>query len=454
MAIWPTRDFLYHVYHRNEFDSLQDWQPHDVSVTRKHGRIITKQCYSLSKDMAALHRIGVEKGIVDSEVTSIGKSYWGKELWALKVGNKESNSKVLILGGLHAREWISIEQAYYLAEYLIVSYNRDAATKREKRIKHLLDNRQIWFVPLANPDGHDYTFYKDNMWRQNRGLNFHGQKRKSGNRTHGRLKTTRMIGVDLNRNYDIDFESKIGNDGCFSGPCAESEPETKAIAELIRNNTFNASISYHSLWPAVLRPAASGDDPYLDWVIKGMEELINNAQENLENKQMLWGARLKEYRDKCLKKRKELDISNKESQAESYKKDLEKFRKYEFGTDKDVIGYSATGDMTEYAYNQKQGSHFTIELRPKAQSELYQPSYNEEPHFRFSLLPEDEIKPCFYENLPAALALINCAGQQNEIKTGANKEVQIITGTVDKPAKCQIVRHCWKVFLDWLEDEL
>jgi len=78
---------------------------------------------------------------------------------------------------------------------------------------------------------------------------------------------------------------------------------------------------------------------------------------------------------------------------------------------------------------------FLPELRPKdsASADWY-----------FSGLPENQISPCFNENLAAALALINCAGHD---AAAASQTTSVDSA---KPAaKCQFVRHCWEVFRGW-----
>ena len=88
----------------------------------------------------------------------------------------------------------------------------------------------------------------------------------------------------------------------------------------------------------------------------------------------------------------------------------------------------------DFSYEQAVGRPtFTPEVRPAGPGA-----------WAFSGLPESEIEPCFKENLPAALALINYAGHN---AAAARKRAGF---TSAKPAsKCQVVRHCWEVFRGW-----
>ena len=61
-------------------------------------------------------------------------------------------------------------------------------------------------------------------------------------------------GVDLNRNYKYNYHAKYGGrrgGSGYSGPYAESEPETKAVVKLIntlKNNTkLKGTVNYHAM---------------------------------------------------------------------------------------------------------------------------------------------------------------------------------------------------------------
>ena len=79
-------------------------------------------------------------------------------------------------------------------------------------------------VPLANPDGYDYSRKKDRMWRKNRRRN----------------QDSDCEGVDLNRNFGKAFGTASSNNPChedFRGTSAFSEPESAAIR--IRSGIFD-----------------------------------------------------------------------------------------------------------------------------------------------------------------------------------------------------------------------
>lgn len=403
-----ARPFLYHVWHRTAFNALPAWSSTTINVPRISGvGTETKTVYSLKKDMDQLRSRGAAKGIVDAGYNSFGTSHGGKELWALKVGLGTSH-KVLFTGCHHAREWISVEIPYLVAEYLIETYTATPTTEKEKRIKHLLHNRQIWFVPIANPDGHIYTMTSNRSWRPNRRAHpVAGATiaRSSANGGPVTYPAGTYTGVDINRNYNTSnwgnetFDSGVvqtsrdprdgGENSIWCGIAGSGEAETTAIDALVRANNFRASITYHSYSQLLLYPDASGGDAFVQWVGGGMRDHINAG-------------------------------------GTPYT--------YQSGS----ALYPTTGDLMDFSYEVVPGRPtFTPELRPEDTWPAPQP-------FAFSGLPESQIQPCFNENLAAALSLINCAGHN---AAAASQRCNVTTA---KPAaKCQFVRHCWEVFRGW-----
>jgi len=176
-----------------------------------------------------------------AKLVKFGKTVNGQDLVALKVSQDARRLKdgakpaVLYLSAQHAREWITPEMNRRLMHYMLDNYGSDP------RITSILNENELWFVPVANPDGYDFSFTEGNrLWRKNlRDNNGDGQ-------------ITPGDGVDLNRN----FATKWGydNEGSSDNPASEtyrgtgpnSEPETQALEALSARVGFEFLVNYHS----------------------------------------------------------------------------------------------------------------------------------------------------------------------------------------------------------------
>ncbi|HEX5782801.1 MAG TPA: M14 family zinc carboxypeptidase [Solirubrobacteraceae bacterium] len=176
-----------------------------------------------------------------AELQTIGRTVKGQDIVALKVTKDARRTRdgkrpaVLYLGAQHAREWITPEMIRRLAHYYLDGYSRD------RDIRELVQERELWFVPVANPDGYDHTFTPgQRLWRKNlRDNNGDGQIAPGD-------------GVDLNRNfaykwgYDNEGSSPDEASETYRGPGPTSEPESKRLEAFVRRVGFEFFINYHS----------------------------------------------------------------------------------------------------------------------------------------------------------------------------------------------------------------
>ncbi|MFA9269313.1 MAG: M14 family zinc carboxypeptidase [Baekduiaceae bacterium] len=176
-----------------------------------------------------------------TKLVSYGKTVNGQDIVALKVSKNARSERdgrkpaVLYLGAQHAREWITPEMVRRLMQHVLAEYDSNRAVRR------LVDENELWFVPVANPDGYDYTFEPgQRLWRKNlRDNNGDGQ-------------ITPGDGVDLNRNnptkwgYDNEGSSPDPASETFRGPSPGSEPETKALDRFVGRVGFEFFVNYHS----------------------------------------------------------------------------------------------------------------------------------------------------------------------------------------------------------------
>jgi hypothetical protein len=176
-----------------------------------------------------------------AKLVTAGNSLRGVPIQAVKV-TRDARSlpdgkrpAVLYMGAQHAREWITPEMVRRLMHHVIDSYGRDPA------ITKLVNTTELWFLPVENVDGYDYTFTPGNR-----------QWRKTLRDNNGDGQITAGDGVDPNRNFaerwgwDNEGSSDDPASETFRGSGPNSEPETKAMDALFKRVGFEFMINYHS----------------------------------------------------------------------------------------------------------------------------------------------------------------------------------------------------------------
>ncbi|KAM9334411.1 carboxypeptidase B2 [Symphorus nematophorus] len=170
----------------------------------------------------------------------IGSSSEKRPLYVLKLSlNDRPNKKAMWIDcGIHAREWISPAFCLWFVQHSLSFYgqNRD--------ITQILDNLDVYILPVMNPDGYLYTWTTKRMWRKNRSVS----------------RSTGCVGVDLNRNFDANWCTEgASSDPCteiYCGEFPESEPESQAVADFLRlhKDSVQLYFSIHSYSQMLLFP--------------------------------------------------------------------------------------------------------------------------------------------------------------------------------------------------------
>jgi murein tripeptide amidase MpaA len=124
------------------------------------------------------------------KLVKLGTSHQGREYLALKVTERAGQIRdgrrpaVLYVSTYHAREWISTDVNRRLLHWYIDQYRAG-----DPEIRDLLGTTELWFVLVHNPDGYEYTFDVERLWRKNLRDN------------DGDGQITNVDGVDPNRNH-------------------------------------------------------------------------------------------------------------------------------------------------------------------------------------------------------------------------------------------------------------
>ncbi len=165
-------------------------------------------------------------------VDTLGFSLQGRPMIALKIGAKDDSPQrpnVLFMATYHAREWAATEMAMRLIKYLA------APPGSNVRVDSLVQARDIWVLPVANPDGYEYTFTTDRLWRKTRSPQAGG-----------------AFGVDMNRNHRQNWglddvgSSPDPTSDIYRGPSPESEIEVRNIVAFHVAHPPVVSVSYHT----------------------------------------------------------------------------------------------------------------------------------------------------------------------------------------------------------------
>jgi hypothetical protein len=196
------------------------------------------------------------------QIHDIGTTEHGRTIWAIELtqdanGHTEGTRPAVLYTALqHAREWISGEVNRRLLEWYIKKYHEGVP-----QVVNLLDSTELWFVLVANPDGYQYTFDVDRLWRKNTHDN------------NGDDVIDPFDGVDPNRNfpdhwgYDDEGSSPYPNGETYRGTEAADQEETKALMNLYDDVDFAFHVNYHSFGQLLLYSfgwqvqTPSADDP-------------------------------------------------------------------------------------------------------------------------------------------------------------------------------------------------
>ena len=243
---------------------------------------------------------------------SIGRTNMGRTQWMYKVSDNpetdEAEPEVLYTGLTHARELGGPTGLLYFIEWLMNSY-----AAGDPEAIYLVDNRELYFVPIVNPDGlaiNDMAFPAGGgMWRKNaRDNNGNDVFDENGD------------GVDINRNFDyrwgFDDVGSSANPAWdnYRGLSKASEPETQGLQNFVSGREFGLALNYHTysellIWPWGYLDTETGDS-----------------------------AKFRDLGD-----------------------ELTFYNKYLLGTTGETIGYEVNGDADDYMY----GVHGILSMTPE-----------------------------------------------------------------------------------------
>ncbi len=226
----------------------------------------------------------------------IGYTIEDRPVYMVKISDNpnidENEPEVLYTALHHAREPMSMMQMFYFMYYLLENYNTNPT------VQYLVNNRELYFIPVVNPDGYEYNRTTNpnggGMWRKNR--------RNNGG----------SFGVDLNRNYGPYNYWNAPNGGSSTSPSSDtyrgtapfSEPETANIRNFLASRKIKNALNYHTYSNLLIYP---------------------------------YGALSRETPDSVI--------------FREYSADMTRYNGYVCGTDIQTVGYSTRGNSDDYFYD-------------------------------------------------------------------------------------------------------
>lgn len=191
---------------------------------------------------------------------AIGQSYQGRTIWAVKISADvavdRNEPEVLFESLHHAREHLTVEEALRVIHLLVDNYRANpakATTELERRVSAIVKSREIWVIPMVNPDGAEYDISDPadgfQRWRKNRQP----------------IPGSSQIGIDLNRNWGFRWGCCGGSSGkpaasTYRGPKPWYAPEVAALRDFVLSRRVDGrqqiteSISWHAFNEQVMWP--------------------------------------------------------------------------------------------------------------------------------------------------------------------------------------------------------
>lgn len=184
---------------------------------------------------------------------SLGQTPDGRELYHVLIGNKSASQHVLVFASIHAREYMTTQVCMkQLADFL--SKLKNGGEYQGTPVSELLKDRAVHFIPMINPDG--VTISQ---------LGIDGLKNESVRETvrqiaamdggsdssYFRKWKSNAQGIDLNRNFDADwdiYDDQVGHPSAdhYKGTFPGCAPEAQALITLTQSYPFTRTISYHT----------------------------------------------------------------------------------------------------------------------------------------------------------------------------------------------------------------
>jgi murein tripeptide amidase MpaA len=281
----------------------------------------------------------------------------GRQSHVLRVGAKRDVAVdgVLILGGVHAREWVPPDALVSLAADLLEAYELgtglvyDGKRFPANNVRHVMETLDLFIYPCVNPDGRHYSQTTEEvLWRKNR-----RPPPNNGN----------CVGVDIHRNFDFlwdhltkfaaDSGVSASEDPCnkqvYRGPSPTSEPETKNVVWLLDTYPrIRWHVDVHSAVPTILHSWGSDQNQ----TTESTQTFLNSAFDSVRGRPD--DAAYGEYITQD-------DVNIVETLSNRMKDAVREVRGDDYGVEQAFGLYPTSGASDDYAFSR----HFADPLKPR-----------------------------------------------------------------------------------------
>lgn len=205
----------------------------------------------------------------DGAVTALGGPAPVQLLRITNTPGTHGKPGMLLVCGTHAREWINPLIAIEFATQLATNYSPGGTDPDVVTINRIVEQCDVFIVPVLNPDGLNYSIHDAAGWRKNRNP----------------VDSAACPGIDNNRNYEVYF----GGAGSSAAPCSDSYRGSAAFSEAENRNLRHILEQYpniltgvdsHSFGQAIFRPGPGGGSYIASLPVSAGDHAIYTALEN------------------------------------------------------------------------------------------------------------------------------------------------------------------------------
>lgn len=205
----------------------------------------------------------LSNGFVFAQKSVIGYSVMKKPIYCIKMGI--GDKKLFINCAHHGLEYLtSAFIMRFLTDYACAVSNDEIFFG--SNAKKLFECVSLYVVPMVNPDGVDIAVNGLDITNP-----YHRELISNvGIHSFNRVWQANARGVDINHNYNAGWRAvkTAPSPTKYAGPYSESEPETKAVIDFVRDANFDMLIAFHS----------QGGEIYYDFDGMAAENSVKTAE--------------------------------------------------------------------------------------------------------------------------------------------------------------------------------